>query len=768
MTKHGNRPPLPSSNEWAARSLARLRWAAAISAVTLLAVFAWAPMKELLQPWRATQARYNAAAVEVDLDPRPIQVHQIWLPAAEKADRCGTCHLGAAGEPAVESTPLFASHPPIVHTPERFGCTYCHSGQGWATHKEDAHGEGGGWPHPIFERERTQAGCGTCHSGLELPLPETVEEAPDLVAEYGCLKCHDQEGRDGSALAGIGLRGIPSDWVARHRGLTLPDEDTEALAGADDDELESLDSWLTTLVGAPHLARGKMVFQQMGCLGCHRRGRVGGDVGPDLSRVGEKDARDIGGERADSRTLPEWLTSHLLAPQELAADSRMPPLDREELEREEDLDDLVTYLLSMRQDDLPPSLTPADRARKLYGLSRDFPTSGRGLYVVFCGACHGFYATGNELETLDLLAPMIGTRGYLATVTPRYLRSSILRGRRGRFMPAWGPEDGGLTTQEVERIVDYLVSKGFRVKSLEQVSGAGDPARGREVYERRCIACHVQDNPGEKSPRFGRDLLAPGELAQFSERVLYGAIMHGWVEEGMPSFAFLKRSDLRDLLALLRPLLSSSLAPAEVTAHDGRHSRLGQQIWGARCGACHGQHGEGGAGGPLLNSTPYLDWAEDSYLVARIANHRGEVARATIGTLSDADRDAVVDLMRGWSGQVEPAPAPLPSVEAVRRGRALYPARCTECHGEQGSGKTGPALANRDFLELVSRPFLVMTILEGRKGTAMQAWRERTELPVSLQDAFDLADYLRSLAAESGASNATTPPSTGTLSKQGD
>ena len=50
-----------------------------------------------------------------------------------------------------------------------------------------------------------------------------------------------------------------------------------------------------------------------------------------------------------------------------------------------------------------------------------------------------------------------------------------------------------------------------------------------------------------------------------------------------------------------------------------------------------------------------------------------------------------------------------------------------------------------EFLDIVSRPFLVMTIIDGRKGTAMQAWRDHDELPVGLPEAFDMADYLLSL-----------------------
>lgn len=147
----------------------------------------------------------------------------------------------------------------------------------------------------------------------------------------------------------------------------------------------------------------------------------------------------------------------------------------------------------------------------------------------------------------------------------------------------------------------------------------------------------------------------------------------------------------------------------------------------------------------MLNTEPYLEWAIDPYLAARTRDHQGRVARATVGPISDGDLDAILDYMRSWSGRVGPAAALTPDPAAVARGKELYAPRCTECHAEGGRGSTGPALANRDFLDLVSRPFIVMSILEGRKGTAMAPWRTRTEFPLGIEDAFDLADYILSL-----------------------
>jgi mono/diheme cytochrome c family protein len=603
----------------------------------------------------------------------------------------------------------------------------------------DAHGERGRWLHPIFAADRTEAGCGTCHSGIDLPLPETVEDADEVTAEFGCLECH-QEGRERvPSLDAIALRGVPEDWLGRHRGL-IPPGDSPPLSVIAVSDLEVLNAWLQTRVGAPHLARGKMVFQQLGCMGCHRRGAVGGDIGPELTRIGDTDARELSEEEgSDSATLPRWLRQHLLTPQELVENSKMPLVDVEEVERESDIDDLVTYLLSLRGQVVPPTLTPPDRARVVFGLGRDFPTSGRGLFQTFCSSCHGTEGEGREMETLQMVTPMIGTRGVLSVVTPRYLRASILSGRRGRYMPAWGPEDGGLSLSEIEAMVDHLASQAFPVRPFETLPKGADVENGRQVFVERCAFCHTKTEHG---PSFGSDLLDEETLRFLSDRVLYGAITRGWVEEGMPSFSFLPASELRDLVAFLQR--RSVAFAGETAVADGLHSHLGHQIWTVKCGGCHGVSGEGGEG-PMLNTEPYLVWADDPYLAGRIRNHRGSQARAEIGNPSGDDLDALLDYMRGWSGRIAPAPTPVPDPDAVVRGRALYPPRCTECHGERGRGKTGTALASPEFLSVVTRPFLVMTILEGRKGTPMKPWRIQKEMPVSLQDAYDLADYVLSL-----------------------
>lgn len=77
--------------------------------------------------------------------------------------------------------------------------------------------------------------------------------------------------------------------------------------------------------------RGKAVYQQLGCGGCHRIHGVGGAVGPDLSYVGDRRDRD-------------WLTRHFRNPQSVVPGSVMPPVNASD----DDIEALTAYMLSLK------------------------------------------------------------------------------------------------------------------------------------------------------------------------------------------------------------------------------------------------------------------------------------------------------------------------------------------------------------------------------------------------------------------------------------
>lgn len=83
----------------------------------------------------------------------------------------------------------------------------------------------------------------------------------------------------------------------------------------------------------PAVARGKQLYAQFGCAGCHRIHGEGGAVAPDLSFVG------------DVRPEREWHVKHFKEPQSVSPGSFMPkfPLtDRQ-------LNDLTSYMLSLKR-----------------------------------------------------------------------------------------------------------------------------------------------------------------------------------------------------------------------------------------------------------------------------------------------------------------------------------------------------------------------------------------------------------------------------------
>ncbi len=83
----------------------------------------------------------------------------------------------------------------------------------------------------------------------------------------------------------------------------------------------------------PALVRGRTLFSQFGCAGCHRIHGEGGAVGPDLSYVGDK------------RPEREWHLQHFRDPQSVSPGSFMPkfPLD------DKQLNDVTSYMLGLKR-----------------------------------------------------------------------------------------------------------------------------------------------------------------------------------------------------------------------------------------------------------------------------------------------------------------------------------------------------------------------------------------------------------------------------------
>jgi mono/diheme cytochrome c family protein len=83
------------------------------------------------------------------------------------------------------------------------------------------------------------------------------------------------------------------------------------------------------------------------------------------------------------------------------------------------------------------------------------------------------------------------------------------------------------------------------------------------------------------------------------------------------------------------------------------------------------------------------------------------------------------------------AAAPAAAGGDAAQGAIVFGQKCAGCHGDQGQGGVGPALKNSKFVQGGDQP-VIDTILNGRPGTAMSAWKGR------ITDA-DLANLLAHL-----------------------
>ena len=194
------------------------RAALAVLGLALAAATAFVLVRDARQEHRAYQREFRLAVERMSgveaAKAVPSGPQQIWVEGLQRADRCITCHQAVnwtgfeqAGHPwTTHRRDLLAAHPI-----ERFGCTVCHGGQGWAVDAAAAHGRVPGWGEPLLDsalalgvevagsgRSLVEMNCNLCHRyETRTAGAETINRAKALVREKGCRACHLINGRGG-------------------------------------------------------------------------------------------------------------------------------------------------------------------------------------------------------------------------------------------------------------------------------------------------------------------------------------------------------------------------------------------------------------------------------------------------------------------------------------------------------------------------------------------------------------------------------------------
>jgi cytochrome c2 len=143
----------------------------------------------------------------------PTGLQQIWARDLDRVDRCTTCHQAIEWK-GLESAPNpFRAHPKEIlekHPVQKYGCTVCHGGQGYATDTESAHGFAPHWEEPLLGKRLSdlylirdksavmQMNCNVCHRyDRETKGASYINQAKQIVQQKNCRACHTINGRGG-------------------------------------------------------------------------------------------------------------------------------------------------------------------------------------------------------------------------------------------------------------------------------------------------------------------------------------------------------------------------------------------------------------------------------------------------------------------------------------------------------------------------------------------------------------------------------------------
>jgi mono/diheme cytochrome c family protein len=386
----------------------------------------------------------------------------------------------------------------------------------------------------------------------------------------------------------------------------------------------------------------------------------------------------------------------------------------------------------------------ADRAKILS--AKGDVRRGSALYRGHCSGCHGGRGAGG-------IGISLNSKTFQAMASDAFLRDTIVMGRGHTAMPASYDFDA----EEVADIISYLRSwnpEPPRFAQVKTLLPQGDAKMGRRIFRSKCSACHGKKGQGG----FGTRLASPEFLQAADDKFLYRSIVEGRPGTAMPAWFFLSAQDIADVMTYVRSFdktreRGEARVPLAAAPKRGR-PEFGELLFKKNCSECHGQQGEGGKG-PQLSNPVLLDAASDAYLAHAITQGRSgtemvsmtgrkknPLSRQDVGHLiaylRKLEKNPPVDLKKAWASAPGAA------------GREIYEKTggCAACHGKNGEGASGPALANKQFLKAASDGFIAGTVILGREGTEMLSFSRGGNVNLNSAEIRDLVGYIRGFEKE--------------------
>ena len=287
---------------------------------------------------------------------------------------------------------------------------------------------------------------------------------------------------------------------------------------------------------------------------------------------------------------------------------------------------------------------------------------------------------------------------------------------------------------------------------------------GKAIFLANCAGCHQANGRGggPYPPLAGNLDVNAVDSAGVIRTVLNGRtgpITVNGTEYGgnMPSWRELSDDEIAAVLTYVRSAWRNS-APAvsadQVAAARAPVAMSGEALFAAHCTTCHQSLGQGTDIYPPLAGNPVVTAADPSAMIAVIVNGRtgplmvnGKTFDNRMptwkGQLADADIASVATYVRSsWGNNASPvteeqvatAGAPV----SIQVGASVYAKNCAACHGANGAGGIGPALAGNPHVNIDNPAPMLMTIVQGRD--VMPSWRGQ----LAASDIAAVATFVRS------------------------
>ncbi len=315
--------------------------------------------------------------------------------------------------------------------------------------------------------------CTSCHVAVEdptyagFPLPLSYHPNHDRhpFNKFGCTICHQGQGRATTREAAHGqvehwehpmleMKYIQSACAKCHLPSDVPE--------------------------APQLMRGRAVFEESGCIGCHKLHGTGGVLGPELDKVGAK------------RT-PEWLLKHFKNPSAVTPGSAMPAIKASDA----DLNALTLYVMSFTGEPLSAYYVSMKTIPGVPAGRRLFEEKG-------CIGCHSVAGKGGTVgPALD---------GVAKRRDPQWISAhfkSPAAVSPGSVMPQFN-----FSEEEIRALTEFLLSlSDTNVVGFMKIPALMTPVeRGQAVYKKYgCAGCHgTEGRGGIRNPNSKTAELVPG------------------------------------------------------------------------------------------------------------------------------------------------------------------------------------------------------------------------------------------------------------------